>query len=374
MKILLLYYEPFPSGQTTHVHSLSLELARRGHAVTVVLPERLVPGLASTNWEGVRLVPLAIRKLIWRPAAMVALVRLVRREAFSVVHIHSQEAGLVARFLTRLSRSRAILYTPQTIDIRNRRYQPLYQRVEKSLSALTDRVVAVNALDASRMVAWGIDPNRVVTIPNGVDLANFANPADVAAARRQMGIPIDVPLVMQVGRLTTQKDPLAFVEGAAWVADRHPLAHFVMVGEGPLKDRVGARMRFLGLEGRIHLPGRLPAAQRLLPAATVVTLTSRWEGTPYSLLEAMGWAKPVVATSVNGCPDIVVHGKTGFLVSPGDPQTWAEHVLRLLGDPELARRVGANGRLRLEERFTLPAMVDSIENLYATVLNGSSRN
>ena len=104
-----------------------------------------------------------------------------------------------------------------------------------------------------------------------------------------------------------------------------------------------------------------------MPAADVVTLTSRWEGTPYTLLEAMACSRPVVATAVNGCSDVVVDGGTGFLAPPGDTTAWAGRIVDLLRDPAMAAGMGQRGRSRVEQRFSLREMVARTESLYQRV-------
>jgi glycosyltransferase involved in cell wall biosynthesis len=171
-----------------------------------------------------------------------------------------------------------------------------------------------------------------------------------------------------MGRLREQKNPLAFVEGAARVARDRPDVQFVLLGDGPLRAEVEARVRDLDLAACIHLAGWRDDAYRLLAAADVVTLTSRWEGTPYALLEAMAWSLPVVATAVNGCPEVVRDAETGFLVPPGDDIAWAEKVIEVLADPARARAMGRQGRKQVEERFTLQQMVARVEELYRQVV------
>ncbi len=108
-------------------------------------------------------------------------------------------------------------------------------------------------------------------------------------------------------------------------------------------------------------------AYRLIAGADIVTLTSLWEGMPYSLLEAMGWAKPVVATSVNGCPEIVSDGDSGLLVPPDDIQAWVRAVTQLLDHPEMAVKMGLEGRGLVEEKFSLPVMIRRMETVYQDV-------
>jgi glycosyltransferase involved in cell wall biosynthesis len=172
---------------------------------------------------------------------------------------------------------------------------------------------------------------------------------------------------MQVGRLSVQKDPMAFVEGTVRVILQRSDAQSALVGEGPLRNTVAARVRELDLVDHVHLLGWRDDASQLMAAADVVTLTSRWEGLPHVLLEAMAWSRPVVATAVNGCPEVVVDGETGFLVEPGDTAGWADRVVELLDDPAKAALMGRRGRERVEERYSLREMVARVEELYLQV-------
>jgi glycosyltransferase involved in cell wall biosynthesis len=380
LRILLIYYEPIPAGQTTHVLSLARALDNCKYRITVVLPASLHRSITAFRQTGVEVVPLPLRKVVWRPRAVTTLARMIRRQGFDVVHVHSQEAGLLGRVVARMAGARRIIYTPQTIDIRRVRFHWLYVLIEHILAHVTDVIISVNEPDRKRMIQWGIPPYKIVTIPNGIDLSAFEGPAlsavegacpepvegpvDIGRLRRALGLDENRPLVMQVARLSAQKDPLAFVEGAAHVARELPEVQFALVGEGPLREAVAMRVRALGLERHVHLPGRHDEAFKLMAAADVVSLTSCWEGVPYTLLEAMAWSRPVVATAVNGCPEIVVDGETGFLVPPGDTTAWARRITDLLSDPVMSDTMGQRGRRRVEERFSLRDMVTRTESLY----------
>lgn len=364
LKILLIYYEPIPAGQTTHILSLARGLDRRKYRLTVVLPANLQYAVAAFRQTGVEVIPLPLRKVVWRPRAVVALDRLIRRGDIDIVHVHSQEAGLLSRVVALTAGARRVIYTPQTIDIRRIRWHWLYVLIERILARGTNVIVSVNEADRERLIRWGIPPHKVVTIPNGIDLGAFEGPVDVGSLRRKLGLDENRPLVMQVGRLSMQKDPLAFVEGAAYVVREHSDVQFALVGEGPLGDAVATHVQALSLNGYVRMLGWCDEAFRLMAATDVVTLTSRWEGMPHALLEAMAWSRPVVATAVNGCPEVVVDGSTGFLVPPGNTTAWARRVMDLLSDPVRAAAMGRQGRKRVEERFSLQDMAARIEKLY----------
>lgn len=365
MQVLLVYYEPVSAGQTTHVLALANGLDHDRFCPTVVLPAALHASIAAFRRAGIRVIPLPLHKTMWPPRAVTALARSIRQEHFDIVHVHSQEAGLLARVVARIAGARRVIYTPQTIDIRRARWHWLYALAERALAHLTDTVISVNEFDRERLIRWGLAPRQVVTIPNGIDCSAPENPVDARSLRRELGVDEERPLVMQVGGLRAQKAPLAFVEGAQCVVRERPNIQFVLIGEGPLAEKVQARITRLGLEGYVRLAGWREEACKLMPAADVVTLTSRWEGMPHALLEAMACSRPVVATAVNGCPEIVVDGVTGFLVPTGNPLAWARRVIDLVDNPVMAKTMGQEGRKRVEERFSLRQMMAQIERLYA---------
>jgi len=356
LRVLFVYYEPGPSGQTEHVLTLAQRLDRARFEVTVVLPDLLKSQVARFEAAGARVVILPIRKLIWPFSALSGLWRLIRQGDYDIIHVHSQEAGMVARPLARLAGGRGLFYTPQCINIRSMRWFGAYRLVERILASITDRIISVNEADRLTMMARGIPAAKIVTVYNGLDLNRFDDLDDSSTAEQ--------PLVMQVGRLSEQKAPLDFVEGARLILQRRPDTRFMLVGDGPLLNQVQYQIRSAGLQEHVTATGAQPNAYRLIQAADIVTLTSRWEGSPYSLLEAMAWAKPVVATSVNGCPELVLDGETGYLAPSGQPHVWAERVLRLLDDPQAAQQMGKKGRQHLEANFSLPQMVAKITALY----------
>jgi glycosyltransferase involved in cell wall biosynthesis len=353
-----------PAGQTTHVLALARGLSQRGHRVTVALPQHLDRSIAALNASEVSTVPLPMGKLLWPTGSARSVARLVRREGIDIVHIHSQESGLLGRLLARMAGAATLVYTPQVLDIRQTRWYWLYVLLERALAHITDAIVSVDEPGRTRLLGWGIPPSKLFTIANGIDLARFAEPPPRCDLRRTLGLEQDGPLVMQVARLTVQKDPLAFVEGAAQVVCQRPDVQFALVGDGPLRDVVAGRIRELGLDAHVRLLGWRDEAYGLMPAADVLTLTSQWEGLPHVLLEAMAWSRPVVATAVNGCLDAVVDGETGFLVPLGEPVAWAQRVLDLLDDPAKAARMGRQGRQRVEQCFSQETMIARIETLY----------
>lgn len=255
--------------------SLAHGLDRRRYYLTVALPENLEWSIHAFRQTDARVVPLPMRKVVWGLEAIAALVRLVRDEGFDIVHIHSQEAGLLGRLVAWSAGAQTILYTPQTLDIRRARWHRAYRLIERLLALLTSMVISVNESDRRRLIVWGIPPQKVTTIHNGIDLTRFKEPIDARGLRQNLGLDESAPLVMQVGRLSAQKDPLAFVEGAAQVVYTCSRTQFALIGDGPLRNAVITRIRQLGLDECVHWLGWQNDAFRLIRVADVVTLTSR---------------------------------------------------------------------------------------------------
>jgi glycosyltransferase involved in cell wall biosynthesis len=153
------------------------------------------------------------------------------------------------------------------------------------------------------------------------------------------------------------------VEVASRVAERIPAAHFLLIGDGELRPGVEEAIRRKRLEGRFHLLGWRRDIPSIMKNLSVLVLTSLWEGLPRVIPEAMAAGVPVVATRVDGIPEVVRDGETGYLAEPHDVETLARRVAELLACPNLRLRMGAEGRAVVGE-FDIDAMVRSQEALY----------
>jgi glycosyltransferase involved in cell wall biosynthesis len=318
--------------------------------------------------------PALVREI--RPAkdllAVVRLARFIRRSRYAIVHTHSSKAGVLGRWAAWLAGTPIIVHTVHGWGHHERQH-PLARRfyilLEQVTQRITDKLIVVSPRNIEKGLADGIaTPAKYVTIRSGIELDRFRRPARPReAVRAELGIPLDAPVVGTVTRLSPQKAPLDFVTAAAQGAASRPGAHFVVVGDGPLRAEVESRVAAAGLAGRFHLTGLRRDVPDLLHSFDVFALTSLWEGLPRVLIQAMAAGLPVVATAVDGSAEAVEDGVNGLLTPPGDPQALAAALLRLLGDPALAVQMGAAGQERAGE-FGARKMVDDIAALYETLL------
>jgi glycosyltransferase involved in cell wall biosynthesis len=209
----------------------------------------------------------------------------------------------------------------------------------------------------------GIEEKRVAVIPNGVDTARFAPYPDVIAVRRELGIgPID-PVVGIVAALRPEKNHSLFLEMAKRVVDELPTARFLLIGDGPCREAIEQLAVELGIADRVHMLGSRDDVPRLLAAMDVFALTSHIEANPVSILEAMSVGRPVVATNVGSIHEAVAEGQTGYLVTPGDANQFAERVLQLLREPLVSGSMGAAAREAVVSRWSIESMVRGYERL-----------
>lgn len=358
--------EALEGGTARHLVDLVRHATGTDHEV--VLPPRRVGGVTDEAAAGhleeagatVHLLPM--RRTPWSAAnarSLVGLRRILRRARPDVVHGHSSIGGLLTR-VAAVGTRRPVVYTPNGItDVAAGRF------VEHRLARWTDRLVAVSDSEAAAALELGLAiPEHVVTIPNGIDLTP-PRPIDL---RARLGLDSETPLVGSVSRLVDQKAPLDLVAACAAVHAKVPGARFVLIGDGALAGEVDAAVEASGLTGVLHRIPVLEGAAGALGALDVFLLTSRFEGGPYTPLEAMRAAVPVVLTDVVGSRDAVLPDVTGLLVPPGDPASAALAVVALLRDPDRRAALAAAAKDRLAERFDVRSMGARHDALYRSLL------
>jgi glycosyltransferase involved in cell wall biosynthesis len=240
--------------------------------------------------------------------------------------------------------------------------------LDRLLVPLANAVV-VNSKAVGRRFAWAL-PAKLHRIPNGVDLTRFFPQDPHEGLRASLGIPKGLPVIGSIGRFVPYKGYAYLVEAARLVREVRPEIHWLLLGDGELRGELMRRCRAMGLDQQVHFAGWRDDVPDVLTLFDVFILPSLGEHFGRVLIEAMAMAKAVVATDAGGVPEIVIHGETGLLVPPADPQAIAEAVLALLQDPTRAARLGAAGRRRAESEFSLARHAQAVEALYQEILGG----
>lgn len=336
-----------------------------------VLDEAAVRGLGArahlVSWLKHPISP------VWDAFALAALARFLSSRRFHLVHTHSSKAGLVGRWAARLAKVPAIVHTAHGWSFNEFQAPPrrrLYTALEKGAARFTQRLVVVSESDRAKGLGAGIGaPERYRVIRSGIDPDAYARPAvSRETVRRTMGYLPSHVVVGSLACLKAQKAPLDFVEAAFQAHAKNPDLRFFIAGDGPLRASVEKRIAERSMEGIVQLLGWRHDVADLLHAMDVFLLTSLFEGLPRAVLQAMSAGVPVVATAVDGTPEVVRDGETGILVPPGRPEVAAERLLCLAADPESMRRLARNARAGLSGEFHIDGMVRDLDRLYLELL------
>ncbi len=369
-------------GPAQHVIHLTARLPR-DRFESVLLSGREAPSEGSMHdlaarW-GVR--PIAVPGLGRRLSpvddvrSLVFLTRFFRRFRPHIVHTHTAKAGAIGRLAAWLTGVPVVVHTYHGHVFHGYFSKPmtsLFLAVERALARSTSRLLTVSESVKRDLERYRIGaPGQVTVLPLGLDLDRFlGSEARAGELRRELGVEDRQPLVGIVARLVPIKRHEDFIAASALVAARIPDARFLVVGDGERRTELEALVRRQGLMERVRFLGWRRDLDRIYADLDVVVLTSANEGSPVSLIEAMAAARPVVATSVGGVPDLVEHGVSGLLARAGDPSATAEAIATLLADPERRRAMGEAGRKRVRDAYGVDRLVADVDRLYSDLMRG----
>jgi len=242
--------------------------------------------------------------------------------------------------------------------------------VDRLVGRFVHRYIAVSEANARYLVEEkGLPARKVSVIHNGCDVARF-KPGHRApdGLRQNLGFGPQDPVLLVVGRLEPQKGHRVLFEALPAIRREFPAVRVVCVGEGALRSELEQRVDGLGLRDAVRFVGQHPNVDDWLALADVSILPSFYEGLPLAAIESLAAGKPMVATAVDGTPEVVVDGATGLTVPPGDPAQLARAICRLLGDPLLRDKLSRAGRHWVLERFGQDRQIQHTETLYQLAL------
>ncbi len=352
-------------------------LAEAGYDVTGI--SAAGPHVPAVEAAGIRHLAVEMTRT-FTPAqdavALLRLARLMRRERFDIVHTHNPKPGLLGQLAARLARVPIVVNTLHGFyfhDGMSPKWRRFYIATEKIAAACSDVILSQNPEDIETALAEGIArPQQIKWLGNGIDLRRFdrarIDPAELAAARRQLGLQEGRPVIGFVGRLVAEKGILELMAAALIVLQTRPDAQFLIVG--PLdREKHDALTPAIAAEyGVAHactfagLREDMPAMMALMD---VFVLPSHREGFPRSPMEASAMGVPCVVTDIRGCRETVRHGKTGWLTPLGDAGALADAIAVLLQNPALAAAMGAQARAQALSEFDERRVFARVQDEYA---------
>jgi glycosyltransferase involved in cell wall biosynthesis len=281
-----------------------------------------------------------------------------------VLHCHLPIAGAVGRLAGRLAGVPVVYTEHNTLE----RYHRLTRRLNLSTWRWQNRVIAVSANVASSLRRRAVPGVRVQVVPNGVDVEHFDRAwVDGASVRAKLGIPAKVPVVGTVAVFREQKRLADWLEAARLIRQRQSDAHFLLVGDGPERERLRARALELHIDDVTHFAGAQSDVRPFLAATDVFLISSLFEGLPVALLEAMSMQCGIVSTAVGGIPEVVRHRSNGLLVDAGHPMLLAEAAVQMIRSPALRADYARAARQTVIDGFSLQRMTRQLERTYVEV-------
>jgi glycosyltransferase involved in cell wall biosynthesis len=356
------------AGSENHLVALLTCLQEDGFEPTMLVladrHDRPGPFLERMRAAGISTIVMPIMGDL-DPLLLPRLVRFIRQGEYEIVHTHLFHADLYGGVAARLAGMQLVISTRHNDDAFRRRY--LWRRLIAWSARYCDQIICISeSVRRFCETTEGIPREKITVVHYG--LAADA-PAGNRQWRHEFGWGDDVPVVGIVARLTAQKGHTTLLRAMSEVVRQFCTAQLVVVGEGELRRELQRCTQQLGIEPHVHFLGYRGNAAAMMPGFDVFVHPSRWEGFGLVFLEAMAAGRPIVATQVGAIPEIVHHGQTGLLVPMDDVRALAHAVCTVLTDRHLAQRMGQAGRRRLEEHFTLAAMVQHTCAVYARLLS-----
>jgi len=295
----------------------------------------------------------------------------IKKNYIDIVHTHSSKAGIIGRWAGRRAGVKIILHTVHGWSF-NAFQQALQRKIficmERISARFSSKIIVVSEHDKNEGLANRVgNAGHYRLIRYGIDLEEFSHP-DPAPIKKELGILDNDPVVVMIGCLKPQKAPADFIKVALLVRKDLPQAKFVLVGDGALRPHIERLIKKHRLQDAVILAGWRRDIPQVLAAADVVVLTSLWEGLPIAVLEAMASGKPVVATDTGGLKEVLIDGRTGFLVPPHDVVLMSRKVVSLLKDVSLRKGMGCNARDTLGAEYMISSMARKVQALYEELL------
>ncbi len=293
----------------------------------------------------------------------------IKNNNIDIIHTHSSKAGILGRWAAKAAGIKIIIHTVHGWSFHDYQHKVayhLYLFLEKACAVFTSKIIVVSQSDKNKGLAHAVGSrDKYALVKYAINAREFKDGVVSSAAREKLGLSGAGLVVGTVACLKKQKSPLDFIKLASAVKKDFPDTKFILVGDGALRRKVYTLIKKLNLEEAVILTGWRNDIPLILSCLDVFVLTSRWEGLPIAALEAMAAGVPLVATDTGGIGEVVVNGKTGYLIKTGDIQSMRNRVRELLEDARQRDEFARLSRIAIDsEEFLLSNMLKNTEEIY----------
>ena len=301
-----------------------------------------------------------------------------KKEKFDVVHTHSSKAGIIGRIAARQAGVPVVVHTVhgQAFHAYEKPWKKLlYITAERIAAKYCDKIYAVAQAMIDQCVDAKVAPReKYMVVYSGMDTAAFANARRNMELRQKLGIPENAKVIVTVARLFPMKGYEEMLPAAARLVKEFPDLHFLPVGDGPMYDELQKQIADLGLSGNFHFAGLVPPHEvcDYIAQADLLWHLSLHEGLPRAVVQALAVGIPAIGYKLDGTPEVVLNGKTGYVTAPQDVDAVVARSRELLNDAALRAEMGKNGKDLVIERFAWRRMADILEKEFLMLLKEKS--
>ncbi len=340
-------------------------------------------GLLLNEAQAIARVTLKRSRFLERPInplkdvlALLELYNFIKINKIQIVHTHSSKAGILGRLAAKFAKIKVIIHTVHGWsfhDYQGALIKRFYLFLESLCAGFTAKIIVVSDFDKDKGLKNSVGREKQYSlIRYGINRNEFKNRDGRDQARRSLGLSDTDLAIGTVACFKPQKSPLDFIRLAGAIKDNFPDAKFIMIGDGPLRNKLCALAGKLNLGNRLALAGWRNDIPLVLCALDIFVLTSLWEGLPIAVLEAMAAGVPVVATDTGGIKEAVLDDKTGYVVRIGDIGSMQNRVEELSRNVQKRNEFTSSSRAVIDtEKFSLSNMLKSTEEVYSSLWEGS---
>jgi glycosyltransferase involved in cell wall biosynthesis len=310
------------------------------------------------------------------PLVILKIISFCIKHHIDILHTHSISSnfyGRLAGILTPGTRVITTVHAWTHDELRgvygDSRISVWLHRIDLWMSRLSKRLITVSGALKEDLISRRISKGKIHVISHGIKVNDLhVEEQEIQAKRQALKLLPEEKIIGIVGRLTPVKNHELFLRAAKWVSDRNSNCRFLIIGDGPLRQKLEGLALRLSIEDLVIFTGWVDQIAPFMNLMDLMVMTSHSEGFGYVLLEGMACGKPVVATSVSEIPRIIIHGKTGLLIPPGDHQALAKSIEILIRNHKLRKEIGQRARQSVAERFKLDHEVKDTISVYLQVL------
>jgi len=367
IKIAYFVISEVRAGVEEHILDLMLRLDKRRFEISLICPPKLVAAfqdeLKTLSFNVHEIKVRGYRDL----KSLFKLFYIFRQEKFDIVHSHMFRSSFICTPVAKLAGIPIIIETDHGREAWRKGIIKGSYFIDRFIAGLTTKIISVSeACEKYLLGEKRIPKEKVIVIQNGRDLSiyNPVIPVNLVSLRQELGVEDGCTVFGVVGRLEDQKGHIYLLEAIPKVMKTSKNFKILIIGDGSLREKLESRAKELGIKDQLIFTGFRSDIPKLLRVVDVFILPSLFEGLPLVAIEASAMGKPVIATAVDGTPEVIIDGKTGILVPPGDPESLSKAMLYLLYNPSQCALLGQNGRDYVNQYFSIERQIQETEEVY----------